>query len=376
MVNCEYEQFFTFHHSQLTIDSSQHNFKIKIMKKYLLFLPLAILQLSVMAQFKSDKEPLITKSLTNESIKNVEVQTSGGSISVSGAAASEARIEVYVSPNNNKNNLSKEEIQQRLKDKYDLNISVANNKLTATAKSKERINDWRNSLNISFKVFVPKNVSTDLTTSGGSVSLTDLSGNQDFSTSGGSLNVDNVSGKVNGRTSGGSINLENSKDEIELTTSGGSINAKNCDGKLRLTTSGGSLDLKDLKGDIRATTSGGSVMGKNVEGELIAHTSGGSIHLSDLSCSLETSTSGGNIDVSIKQLGKYVKISNSAGDIDLELPKGKGMDLDLSADKIKTGHLENFNGKMDDDEVNGKLNGGGVLVRVNAGSGRISIALK
>ena len=39
-------------------------------------------------------------------------------------------------------------------------------------------------------------------------------------------------------------------------------------------------------------------------------------------------------------------------------------------------HLDNFNGKMDDDEVNGKLNGGGVLVRVNAGSGRIYLGLK
>ena len=346
------------------------------MKKYFLFLLLATLQISVLAQFKSDKEPLITKSLSNEAVKNIEVQTSGGSISVSGVAASEARVEVYVSPNNNKNDLSKEEIQKRLTEKYDLTISVANNKLTATAKSKARITDWRNALNISFRVFVPKNVSTDLTTSGGSISLANLSGDLQFSTSGGSLNVDNVSGKVDGRTSGGSINLENSKDDIELTTSGGSISAKNCDGKLRLSTSGGSLDLKDLKGNIKATTSGGSVMGRNVEGELIAHTSGGSIRLSDLSCSLETSTSGGNIDVSIKQLGKYIKISNSAGNIDLELPKGKGIDLDLSADKIKTDHLDNFNGKIDDDEVNGKLNGGGVSVRVNAGSGKISIALK
>jgi len=113
-----------------------------------------------------------------------------------------------------------------------------------------------------------------------------------------------------------------------------------------------------------------------VEGELITHTSGGSIHLSDLSCSLETSTSGGNIDVSIKQFGKYVKISNSAGNIDLELPKGKGIDLDLSADKIKTDHLDNFNGKVDDDQVSGKLNGGGIPVRVSAGSGRINLGLK
>jgi hypothetical protein len=346
------------------------------MKKFFLFLLLVAFQLSVVAQPKGDKEPYLTKSLKNESIKGVEVETSGGSISVTGVAASESRIEVFVSGNNNKDNLSKDEIQKRMNELYDLKIAVANNKLTATAKSKERIKDWKKALNISFKVFVSKNVSTDLSTSGGSINLTNLSGNLKFSTSGGSLDLDNVGGKVDGRTSGGSINLENSKDDIELSTSGGSIHAKNCDGKLRLSTSGGSLDLKDLKGDIRATTSGGNVEGKNVEGELITHTSGGSIHLSDLSCSLETSTSGGNIDVSIKQFGKYVKINNSAGNIDLELPKGKGIDLDLSADKIKTDHLDNFNGKVDDDQVSGKLNGGGIPVRVSAGSGRINLGLK
>jgi len=341
------------------------------MKKYLLFFLLAALQFSVKAQ--SDKTPFMTKSLSNEAIKDVEVETSGGSISVSGVTAN-ARVEVYITSNNNKE-LTKEDIQQRLNDKYTLNVSVTNNKVTATARLKEKMTDWKKALNISFKVFVPKNVSTDLSTSGGSISLNNLSGNLKFSTSGGSLDLDNVSGNVDGRTSGGSIDLRNSKDDIDLSTSGGSIDATNCEGKLRLSTSGGSLDLKDLKGDIRATTSGGGIHGSDIEGELIAHTSGGSIHFSDLSCSLETSTSGGNIDVSIKELGKYIKISNSAGNIDVTLPN-KGLDLDLSASKIKTGQLSNFSGKVDDEEINGKLNGGGVPVRIDAGSGKISLSLR
>ena len=67
------------------------------MKKYLLFSLLSALQLSALAQFNSEKEPFMTKSLSKESIKDVYVQTSGGSISVSGAAVSDARIEVFVS---------------------------------------------------------------------------------------------------------------------------------------------------------------------------------------------------------------------------------------------------------------------------------------
>ena len=120
------------------------------MKKYFLIFLLAALQLSIKAQDKWNKEPYMTKPLSNESIKDIEAQTSGGSISVSGVNVSEAKIEVYVSANNNRNELSKEEIQQRLNEMYNLTISVANNKLTATAKSKERITDWKKALNISF----------------------------------------------------------------------------------------------------------------------------------------------------------------------------------------------------------------------------------
>jgi len=323
------------------------------------------------------KEPYMTKSLSSESVKSTEVQTSGGSISVTGVnTAAETKVEVYISSNmGRENTLSKEEIEKRLQ-KYDLNVSVSNNKLSAIAKSKERNMDWSKGLSISFKVFVLKNVSTDLSTSGGSISLTNLTGDQKFSTSGGSLNVDNVGGKIDGRTSGGSIHLENSRDDIDLSTSGGSIEASNCDGKLRLSTSGGSLSLKDLKGDIRATTSGGSVNGRNIAGELVTHTSGGSIHLYDLTCSLEASNSGGGIDIEIKELGKYVKVSNSGGHIDLQLPKDKGVDLDLSGGKIKTDQLGNFNGKIEDDQLEGKLNGGGISVRVRSSGGRISLAFK
>lgn len=325
------------------------------------------------AKAQTDKEPYLVKSLTNESIREVEARTSGGSISVSGGA-SNSRIEVYVQGNNGKS-LSKDEIKQRLDELYNLDVSVSGGKLSAIAKSKENIRDWKKALSIAFKIYVSSNVSTELSTSGGSIHLDNLSGSQKFSTSGGSLHLAKLSGKIDGTTSGGSIHLEDSKDNIDLRTSGGSIEASNCSGNLRLATSGGSLDLSNLKGSIRATTSGGSVKGESIDGELEAHTSGGNVDLDNLTCSLETSTSGGNIDVSFASLGKYVKIGNSAGSVRLTLPKGKGLDLDLSGDIANTS-FENFSGRIDDRSVRGKLNGGGVPVTVDANSGRIRLELK
>jgi hypothetical protein len=344
------------------------------MKKLLFSLLISSACSMLHAQDKNETS-YMTKSLSGDAIKNVEVKTSGGSIFVTGVSASEARLEVFIRGNNNPGDLSKDEIQKRLNENYDLDISVSNNKVTAIAKSKRNNMDWKKSLNISFKVFTPQNIVSNVATSGGSISLKNLSGNQDFSTSGGSLYVEGVSGKVRGRTSGGSIHVANSKDDINLSTSGGSIQAENCDGILHLTTSGGSLNLTGLKGTIEATTSGGSINGNNIQGELITHTSGGSIRLSDLACSLETATSGGNISVAIRELGKYVRISNLGGTVNLQLPN-KGIDLKLTGKKVTTASLNNFNGKMEKDEIDGTLNGGGIPVTVKAGSGRVNLTIR
>lgn len=344
------------------------------MRKIDLLLLLLIPASLVRAQ--SDKQPFLTKSLAAESISTIEAKTTGGNISVSAVGQSGSRVEVYVTPNNWKNNsLTREEIQKRLDEDYELSVTVSNNKVKAIAKPKVRNMNWKKALNISFHVFVAKNVSSDLTTSGGNIKLSGISGTQDFTTSGGNLDLDHLSGKITGRTSGGNIHLANSKDEIQLATSGGNIDAENSDGKIRLVTSGGSLRLTRLRGNITATTSGGNIDGEFISDELITHTSGGNVSLRNMSCDLETSTSGGNIEVEMKDLFKYVSITNSSGNIDLQMPGNKGVDLKMKGGKIKTSSFNNFSGSVEDDRIDGKLNGGGSSVKVSAGSGRINLSL-
>jgi hypothetical protein len=323
----------------------------------------------------NNQQPYLKKSFANADIKNVNVKTSGGSIAITGGNAADAHVEVYVNPNNgNGETISKEEIAQRMKD-YDLEVSLSGTELEVSAKAKTGNFNWRKSLSISFKIYVPKTVSSNLTTAGGSITLANLSGEQNFTTSGGSLNLDQLSGNIKGRTSGGSINVSNSKNNIDLTTSGGSIRAENCDGMISLKTSGGSLDLNNLSGKIYAKTSGGSVHGSQVSGELITGTSGGSVDLKNMSCSLETSTSAGSIHVEITQLGKYVKINGSVGHVDLQLPTGKGLDLDLHGNRITTNVSGNFNGEKDNSRMVGQLNGGGIPVTVSTSIGGINVRM-
>src|SRR5262245_9378091 len=100
------------------------------MRKYAFILLFAFQSILVMAQSRYENEHYMTQSLSGDNIKSAYVNTSGGSISVTGVSASEARIEVYVSPNNSNTDLSKEEIKQRLDEMYELTVSVSGGKLT------------------------------------------------------------------------------------------------------------------------------------------------------------------------------------------------------------------------------------------------------
>ena len=347
------------------------------MKKLIALFLLVAAGLTVNAQSSHDGLLYLNKSLASDNIQQVEANTSGGGIQVTGVASSEARIEVYVSGNNGCfSNLSKEDIKKRLEADYDFSVTVTDHKLTAKARTKRGFNDWRKSLNISFAIYVPTQVSTRLATSGGGISLQNLSGTQDFRTSGGGLDVKQVSGHITGRTSGGGIYVADSKDDIDLETSGGGIKAIHCSGNIHLNTSGGGLHLQDLDGTISATTSGGGVDGEKIRGEFSTHTSGGNISLSDISASLTASTSGGNIHVEMIAPVKYVKLRNSGGKIDLQVPKNVGFDLQINADKISTDALSNFNGSTEENEIRGSINGGGIPIIADAGGGKVNLSFR
>ncbi len=339
------------------------------MKTYIILFALAF---QGVIAFGQDRKPYMTKSLSGDAIKNVFVTTSGGSIAVSGGAGEPSRVEVYISGNNG-STPSDEEIKKRLDEDYSLDVSVNGSELHATAKNKHNGHwDWKKSLNISFKVYVHKDVATNLSTSGGSIHLDNLNGEEKFETSGGSLHVDKLTGNIHGRTSGGSIQVSNSGENIDLETSGGSIRAEDCKGTIKLNTSGGSVRLNQLNGKIDANTSGGSVSADNIKGELRAGTSGGSVNMSNLACSLDTYTSGGSINIQMNELGKFVKVDVNGGHVDLKLPN-KGLDLNLHGDRVTVDLNGTFSGTKDKDRVEGKLNGGGVPVDVSGG--RINLTL-
>ena len=344
------------------------------MKRILIAFACGLPLMTLNSTLNAQNTPYMQKSFPREAVHQVQAQTSGGNISVEGESSGEARVEVYIRSNNG-HDLSKDEIQQRLNEQFDLTVGLEGGVLKAIAKHKISNINWNRTLSISFVIHTPEAVSSMLKTSGGNIDLKGLSGTEDFKTSGGNLSIDHLSGKITGRTSGGNVTIVNSHDNIDLETSGGNVSAERCDGTIELVTSGGNMELTAVKGNINARTSGGHVGGKDVTGELHAKTSGGNIDFENMTGSLAASTSGGNIHVIINP-GKYIDLSNSGGNITLELPKDKGMDLNVSGDQVHSTAMTNFRGDVDKHRISGSLNGGGIPVKVDGNGGSVQLSFR
>lgn len=297
-----------------------------------LFLVLVTLQFSAFASdFKAD--PYLTKQFTLNGTGNLKVETSGASVAVTGASGNQVIVDMYVKLNGKEVEMEDAEVEKEL-DNYNLDISQSGNTISVIVK--KRNNGGRSKLNISFKVQVPTEMSSKFQSSGGSISVDGLTGDQEIATSGGSIQVVNSAGYVNTHSSGGSLRVENFDGNVDVQSSGGSVKVNQLTGNLNVNTSGGSVNLEEINGSISANTSGGSIKAllTNVEKELTMKSSGGSITAI--------------------------------------VPNGLGLDLDLSGGRVNS-KLSNFSGEVKKDRILGKINGGGVPVTMQSSGGSINL---
>jgi len=99
-------------------------------------------------------------------------------------------------------------------------------------------------------------------TSGGSIGIKSCSGSAELGTSGGSINVGEADGETRLRTSGGSITVERSRGRLDAHTSGGGIHIGEAMAAVDASTSGGGIDAffsKQPRSGSRLSTSGGGV---------------------------------------------------------------------------------------------------------------------
>ncbi|MGB2607080.1 MAG: DUF4097 family beta strand repeat-containing protein [Candidatus Sulfotelmatobacter sp.] len=147
---------------------------------------------------------------------------------------------------------------------------------------------------------------------------------------------------------------------VDLHTGDGKIDLANFKGEMQLRSGDGSQDLDQVDGKLRATTGDGHIRANGRFDELELKTGDGR---------LEARANTGSV------LASGWRLESGDGSVTLEVPENFAADVDLHTGD---GHIDlempvTTEGKIRENEVHGKINGGGNLLVIHTGDGSIRL---
>jgi hypothetical protein len=150
------------------------------------------------------------------------------------------------------------------------------------------------------------------------------------------------------------------------------------EGNVNLRTGDGKIEVAGLKGEMELKSGDGSVHLDGVDGKLHASTGDGSIQANGRFEALELKTGDGHVDVRAgtgSSLASGWRLETGDGSVTLEVPGDMAADVDLHTND---GHIDldmpvTTSGNVRQNEVRGKMNGGGSLLTIRTGDGSIHL---
>lgn len=315
------------------------------------------------------------KEVNAEGIKNLQLTTFAGDIELIGTEENIIKIEIFASVRSWMTLfLNSERLDSIDSEINPVNIETIGETLNILSKPNYfHPYNWLNFQKTSFRVSLPKRILANSKTYGGNIYLRNLDSNHIFTTWGGNILINDSKGIFRGKTMGGNLEINNCNATIDAKTWGGKVFLSENDGDMVVKTLGGNIKIKNQKGKVHASTSGGNISGDGLKGELQCSTWGGNIKLYGIEGDIGANTKGGNIKAEIKSVNKYIWLDTSGGNIKVALPLNQAIDVDISSSRVIVPPLQNFEGYRTQDQLVGKLNGGGPTVKVKGTGGNIHI---
>ncbi len=254
-------------------------------------------------------------------------------VEIETGARGEARIRVSLSGVN----------MARARDVFDeMNFSVRQAGDEIRVVSDNRKNSWggRNgNIEIEIHAFIPESFNLQIKTSHGDVELENISGDVHLNTTHGDISASNITGK-----------------EITLNSTHGDIEAEFLTGEwISLKTTHADIDVDVLAGK---TVSVSTTHSDIAIGMLMGHSKISSTH--------------GDIEVEIRDSAR-LDLRTTHGDILLVAPANLQAELDLEAQRVRLDRDFEFEGRVEEDEIRGALNGGGSIIKARTSHGSVTI---
>ena len=199
--------------------------------------------------------------------------------------------------------------------------------------------NWNTSMDIDVLIFIPATFNIDLETSHGDVELGDLMGSLKLLTSHGDVEM----GEVEGST----IWIKSSHGDIEAV-------------ELRSE----QVEVQTSHADIEV----GAIYSKRFD----ATTSHADVEIGYLEGETSISTSHGDIEVYLNG-DSSASFTTQHGDVDVFVDSDIEADFDLRGADVNMSRSLRLNGRVDDDRVEGSVNGGGRTIKARTTHGSVSV---
>ncbi len=244
---------------------------------------------------------------------------------------------------------------------------------------------WFQNPRVNYELWVPEGATLRVIASSGDIQIKGQRSDVRANASSGSIELTDIWGAIDAGTSSGSILVEDSKGDIIAHTSSGNIRilgVEATEGELndvRLGASSGSITLKDIEANIDAETSSGGISIDNSQGTINASCSSGSIRIVEAQGAVESlKTSSGRIYVELEKVDEdasQMSLQSSSGDISLFLPADIDAEVDIrtTSGQISTNFRISVEGTMEKNDLQGTIGDGGILIRLRATSGDVSL---
>ncbi|HLO31323.1 MAG TPA: DUF4097 family beta strand repeat-containing protein [Anaerolineales bacterium] len=258
----------------------------------------------------------------------LKVTDDAGAVTITGADVDTAQVKVVKTAYDSSQSRADKEVKTI---KY--TIEQTGNTLTLKYELPKSMNFSNNVNTVDFAITVPHEVTVDVHTSMGEVSVASTKGNVAVKNAFGDVTVENLEGGLSIETNGGQVNASSitaGEETIQLHSEFGSITLNKASGKdITLDSNGGGITLKEVRatGSITSQTEFGNTSFENGSSD-----------------SLNIDTNNGSVSLTKLRVNKQIKIQDEFGELDLEQALATSYDLHSNGGSITVngaqGHLK------------------------------------
>jgi DUF4097 and DUF4098 domain-containing protein YvlB len=139
----------------------------------------------------------------------------------------------------------------------------------------------------------------------------------------------------------------------------------------------GEIDIEDIAGKARVNSRNGNINLNSVDGDMDIYSRNGKIKMADIYGALEVETRNDDVTVDFRQvpLKDRVEISSRNGEIKIKFPQDFSAEISIETDsgEIKTHFPIMISGRIKKGLLQGKVNNGGVPVKISTRNGDIEL---